>query len=288
MIKADIKPFFDPSTFTWSYIVSDPASKRAAIIDSVWNYDAKAGRTDTKSADDIIHYIQKEGLSLDWILETHVHADHLSAAKYIQSKLGGKTAINRHVSAVQKIFAPLFNLEDGFPCDGSQFDQLLDDGDILNIGDLSIKALHTPGHTPACMTYVIGNNAFVGDTLFMPDYGTARCDFPGGDAGQLYQSVQKIYALGDDFQLFLCHDYLSEARDTYAFETTVEVQKRDNIHIPKGVSEAEFTAMRQARDQNLQPPSLIIPSVQVNIRGGSLPPAAKNGIHYLTVPLNSL
>ena len=288
MQKPDVKAFFDPDTFTVSYVVSDPASKQCAIVDSVLDYNPNAGTTDTSSADQIIDYVKQQGLTVQWLLETHVHADHLSAAPYLQDKVGGRLAIGSHIRTVQDTFAKVFNAGSEFQRDGSQFNQLFDDGDAFKVGAIEARAMHTPGHTPACMTYLIGDAAFVGDTLFMPDYGTARCDFPGGDARVLYQSVQKIFALADDTRMFLCHDYLPSGRQDYVWETTVGAQKRENIHIHQGVSEDQFVAMRTSRDAELDMPRLILPSVQVNMRAGHMPPAEDNGIQYLKIPVNVL
>ena len=288
MQKPDVKAFFDPDTFTVSYVVSDPATKQCAIIDSVLDYNANAGTTDTGSADRILDYVREQGLTVQWLLETHVHADHLSAAPYLQEKVGGRLAIGSHIRTVQETFAKVFNAGSEFQRDGSQFNQLFADADTFRIGNLDARAMHTPGHTPACMTYVVGDAAFVGDTLFMPDYGTARCDFPGGDARVLYQSVQKIFALADDTRMFLCHDYLPANRRDYVWETTVGAQKRENIHIHEGISEDAFVAMRSKRDAELDMPRLILPSVQVNMRAGHMPPAEDNGIQYLKIPVNVL
>ena len=288
MQKPDVKAFFDPDTFTVSYVVSDPATKQCAIVDSVLDYNANAGTTDTGSADQIIDYVREQGLTVQWLLETHVHADHLSAAPYLQEKVGGRLAIGSHIRTVQETFGKVFNAGSEFQRDGSQFNQLFADGDTFQIGNIEARAIHTPGHTPACMTYVVGDAAFVGDTLFMPDYGTARCDFPGGDARALYQSVQKIFELPDDTRMFLCHDYLPASRRDYVWETTVGAQKRENIHIHAGISEDEFVAMRSKRDAELDMPRLILPSVQVNMRAGHMPPAEDNGIQYLKIPVNVL
>ena len=288
MQKPDVKALFDPDTSTVSYVVSDPVTKQCAIIDSVLDYNPNAGTTDTGSADQIIDYVREQGLAVQWLLETHVHADHLSAAPYLQEKVGGRLAIGSHIRTVQETFAKVFNAGSEFQRDGSQFNQLFADGDTFRIGDIEARAMHTPGHTPACMTYVIGDAAFVGDTLFMPDYGTARCDFPGGDARVLYQSVQQLFSLPDDTRMFLCHDYLPANRSDYIWETTVAAQKRENVHIHAGVSEDEFVAMRSKRDAELDMPRLILPSVQVNMRAGHMPPAEDNGIQYLKIPVNVL
>ncbi|MFN3712617.1 MAG: MBL fold metallo-hydrolase [Alcanivoracaceae bacterium] len=288
MQKPDVKAFFDPDTFTVSYVVSDPATKQCAIVDSVLDYNPNAGTTNTTSADQIIAHVRQHGLTVEWLLETHVHADHLSAAPYLQEQIGGRLAIGSDIRTVQDTFGKVFNAGNEFQRDGSQFNQLFEDGDTFRVGSIEARAIHTPGHTPACMTYVIGDAAFVGDTLFMPDYGTARCDFPGGDASTLYQSVQKIFALPDDTRMFLCHDYLPPSRSEYVWETTVETQKRENIHIHEGISESEFVAMRTKRDAELDMPRLILPSVQVNMRAGHMPPADDNGIQYLKIPVNVL
>lgn len=287
-MNAHVEPFFDPATFTYSYVVSDPASRRCAVVDSVLDYDPAAGRTRTASADRLIAYVREQGLTLEWILETHVHADHLSAAPYIQRQLGGRLAIGEHITVVQRTFGTLFNAESGFATDGSQFDHLLKDGDRFSVGGIQAQALHTPGHTPACMTYLIGDAAFVGDTLFMPDYGTARCDFPGGDARTLYRSIRRLFALPDTTRLFMCHDYKAPGREHFLYQTSVGEERAHNVHVHEGISEDEFVAMRQARDATLGMPALILPSVQVNIRAGQLPPAEANGTRYLKIPLNAL
>lgn len=288
MQQPSVKGFFDPDTNTISYVVSDPSSKQCAIIDSVLDYNANAASTSTASADVLIDYVRQQGLSVQWLLETHVHADHLSAAPYLQEQLGGILAIGSHIRTVQDVFAKVFNTGNDFKHDGSQFNQLFEDGDTFMLGEIEACAMHTPGHTPACMTYMIGNAAFIGDTLFMPDYGTARCDFPGGDAAELYRSVQKIFALPDNTRVFLCHDYLPEGRSEYQWETTVAAQRSDNIHIHEGVSAEQFVAMRTSRDAELDMPQLILPSVQVNMRAGHLPAAEDNGVQYLKIPVNVL
>ncbi|MFV0885719.1 MBL fold metallo-hydrolase [Metapseudomonas otitidis] len=287
-MNAHVEPFFDPATFTYSYVVSDPASRRCAVVDSVLDYDPAAGRTRTASADRLIAYVREQGLTLEWILETHVHADHLSAAPYIRRQLGGRLAIGEHITVVQRTFGTLFNAESGFATDGSQFDHLLKDGDRFSVGGIQAQALHTPGHTPACMTYLIGDAAFVGDTLFMPDYGTARCDFPGGDARTLYRSIRRLFALPDATRLFMCHDYKAPGREHFLYQTSVGEERAHNVHVHEGISEDEFVAMRQARDATLGMPALILPSVQVNMRAGQLPPAEANGTRYLKIPLNAL
>ena len=287
-MKPDVKAFFDEATFTVSYVVKDPGSDSCAIIDSVLDYDPKSGRTDTESADAIIAYVKERGLKVEWLLETHAHADHLSAAPYIQKELGGTTAIGSHITDVQDVFAKLFNVEKGFQTDGRQFEHLFEDGEEFSIGGLTLRAMHTPGHTPACMTYVTDGAAFVGDTLFMPDFGTARADFPGGDARTLYQSIQKVLALPDETTLYMCHDYKAPGRDEYKWETTVAEEKAANVHVGAGKSEDEFVAMREARDATLDMPTLILPSVQVNIRAGEMPPAEDNGVRYLKIPIDQL
>jgi len=288
MSNPDVKAFFDEPTFTVSYVAMDPETRSCAVIDSVLDYDPASGRTDTKSADEIIAYIRDNGLKPEWILETHVHADHLSAAPYIQSEIGGKIAIGSEITTVQSVFGRIFNAETEFQRDGSQFDRLFADEDAFEIGGLQGRALHTPGHTPACMTYVIGDAAFVGDTLFMPDFGTARTDFPGGDARLLYRSIRKVLALPPETRLFMCHDYKAPGRDEYAWETTVAEERANNIHVNDAVSEDEFVAMREERDAMLAMPRLILPSVQINMRAGRLPPAEENGVPYMKIPINAL
>jgi len=285
-MNPDVTAFFDEPTNTVSYVVKDPASKACAIIDSVLDYDAAAGRTSTASADAIIGHVRAQGLEVLWLLETHVHADHLSAAPYIQKAVGGKIGIGENITIVQDVFGKVFNAGTEFQRDGRQFDRLFKEQDRFAIGALSCFVLHTPGHTPACLTYVIGDAAFVGDTLFMPDYGTARCDFPGGDAGTLWDSIHKVLSLPDETRLFMCHDYKAPGRDTYAWETTVTAEKA-NVHI-KGKTREEFVAMRQARDATLGMPKLILPSIQVNMRAGQMPPPEDDGNVYLKVPLNRL
>ena len=283
-----VRAFFDEPTFTISYVVHDPATRIAAVIDSVWDFDQASGRTSFGSADEIIAYVEAEGLEVAWILETHAHADHLSAAPYLQERLGGKLAIGREIVTVQGVFGKIFNEGTELALDGSQFDLLLDDGSTLMIGDIPLTALHVPGHTPADMAYVIGDAAFVGDTMFMPDFGTARTDFPGGDARMLYRSIHRLMDLPDETRLFMCHDYKAPGRDTYAWETTVGEQRARNVHIHEGVSEDEFVAMRTARDKSLGMPKLILPSLQVNIRAGRLPEPEENGVRYLKLPLDLL
>ena len=284
----DVQAFFDPATHTVSYAVSDPRTRECAIIDSVLDFDPKAGRTSTRSAAQIVEYVQRRELHAHWTLETHAHADHLSAAQFLKQKLGGAVGIGEHIKDVQRVFARLFNLETGFLPDGSQFDHLFHDGETFMIGELPARVIHTPGHTPGCVTYVIGDAAFVGDTLFMPDYGTARTDFPGGDARTLYRSIQKIFALPPQTRLFMCHDYAAPGRTDFAWETTVEEERRANVHIKLGIDEDAFVLMRTRRDATLEMPALLLPSVQVNIRAGGLPPPEDNGLRYLKIPLDAL
>ena len=286
--KPEVKTFFDEETFTACHIVSDPATGKAAIIDSVLDFDPASGRTSTASAEAIVEYIKTNGLAAEWILETHVHADHLTAAPFLKEKLGGKTAIGSNITLVQNTFGDLFNAEPEFMRDGSQFDALFDDGAEFKLGSIDARVIWTPGHTPACLTYLIGDAAFVGDTLFMPDYGTARCDFPGGDAATLYKSIQKLFALADETRLFMCHDYKAPGRDEYAWETTVADERTRNVHVHEGVSEDEFVAMREARDATLGMPRLILPSIQINMRAGQMPEPEENGTRYLKIPLNAL
>jgi glyoxylase-like metal-dependent hydrolase (beta-lactamase superfamily II) len=286
--RPDVTGFFDQATNTISYVAADPATGRCALIDSVLDYDPAAGRTDHRSADRMIAFVRERGLEVEWVLETHVHADHLSAAPYLKQQLGGTLAIGRGITVVQDVFGKIFNAGTEFQRDGSQFDRLFADGDRFMLGTIPAQAIHTPGHTPACMTYLIGDAAFVGDTLFMPDYGTARCDFPGGDARQLYRSIRRIFALPDATRLFLCHDYKSPGRDEYLWETTVGEEKAHNVHVHEGVTEDEFVAMRTARDRTLDMPKLILPSVQVNMRAGQMPPPEDDGKRYLKIPLERL
>ncbi|KPF88800.1 MBL fold metallo-hydrolase [Novosphingobium sp. AAP83] len=283
-----IKAFFDQSTFTVTYVVHDPESRRAAIIDSVLDYDPASGRTSSSSADAVIAYVEEKELGVDWLLETHAHADHLSAAPYLQQKLGGKIAIGEHIVTVQNVFGKLFNAGGDFRRDGSDFDQLWKDGDQFAIGNLSVTVLHVPGHTPACIAYVIGDAVYVGDTMFMPDYGTARADFPGGDARTLYRSARRLLSLPPETRLFMCHDYLPSGRTEYVWETTVEAERKANIHIHDGQTEDDFVAMREARDAKLDMPRLILPSVQVNMRAGHMPAAEENGVTYLKIPVNAV
>ncbi|WP_372893804.1 MBL fold metallo-hydrolase [Rhodosalinus sp.] len=287
-MKPDVKAFFDEATNTISYVVRDPNGSAAAIIDSVLDFDYASGRTDTRSADAIIDHVRAEGLDPVWILETHVHADHLSAAPYLQEKLGGQIGIGANIMTVQDTFGKVFNEGTEFQRDGSQFDRLFEEGDSFHIGQLRGDVLHTPGHTPACLTYVIGDAAFVGDTLFMPDFGTARCDFPGGSSEQMYESVQKILSLPDETRIFVGHDYKAPGRDDYAWESTVGEQKAKNIHVGGAKSKEEFVEMRDTRDATLNMPKLIIPSLQVNMRAGQMPPADEQGDVFLKVPVDKI
>jgi len=288
MSSAIIKSFFDEETFTVTHVVHDADTKQCVVFDPVLNYNASAGRTHTKSADLVVAYIKKLGLSLRYIIETHAHADHLSGAPYLKYKCGSEIIIGAQITSVQEAFAPIFNAEKSFKQDGSQFDKLVKDGENLPLGSLSISAMHTPGHTDACMSYRVDDAVFVGDTLFMPDYGTARCDFPGGDAGTLYDSIQKLFDLPDATRVFLCHDYKAPGRDEFAWETTIEKQRKYNIHIKDGTSREAFIEMRTKRDETLNMPKLIIPSVQVNMRAGRMPPPERNGQTYLKIPINLL
>lgn len=287
-MRPAVTAFFDPATYTYSYVVRDPASQSCVIIDSVLDYDPASGRTKTQSAEEIVAFVREQQLTVAWLLETHVHADHLSAAPYLKQQLGGQLAIGAQITTVQKVFSEIFNAEPQFANDGSQFDRLLSEGDTLEFGGLSVQVMHTPGHTPACLSYVIGDAVFVGDTLFMPDYGTARCDFPGGDARTLYASIQRLFELPDATRVFLCHDYKAPERDEHCNESTIATERQSNIHVREGISEDEFVAMRTARDATLSMPTLILPSVQVNMRAGELPPAEDNGVRYLKIPLNTL
>lgn len=282
--KPNIEAFFDEPTNTVSYLVWDSATLKAAIIDPVLDYDHKAGEADNRSADTILARAEALDLDVAYALETHVHADHLSGAPYIKAKTGAKIGIGEHVRDVQKIFRPIFNLQD-MPVDGSDFDLLFADGERFNIGELEVEIIHTPGHTPACIAYKIADAVFVGDTLFMPDYGTARADFPGGDARQLYRSIQRLLALPPETRLFICHDYKAPGRDVYAWETTVAEERKHNKHVREGISEDEFVAMREGRDATLSTPALLLPSIQVNMRAGKFPPAEQNGVHYLLIPV---
>ena len=282
----NVYEFFDPKTSTYSYVVTDSSSQQCAVIDSVLDYDPASGRTSYESADKLIEFVRESRLEVEWILETHVHADHLSAAPYIKQKLGGKVSIGDKITLVQNTFGKLFNAGSDFAMDGSQFDHLFSDQETFTLGNLEAKAIHTPGHTPACMAYIIGNCVFVGDTLFMPDYGTARCDFPGGDAATLYQSIQKLFTLPDETRVFMCHDYKAPNREEYLCETTIGEERLHNIHVNQEIAEHQFVEMREKRDATLNMPTLILPSVQVNMRAGELPPEEDNGVRYLKIPLN--
>ncbi|HEY6610751.1 MAG TPA: MBL fold metallo-hydrolase [Pseudomonas sp.] len=288
-MNAHVEAFFDPATFTYSYVVSDPHSRQCALVDPVLDYDPAAGRTSHHSADKLIAYVREHDLSVQWILETHVHADHMSAGHYLKEQLGGKLGIGDRISVIQNTFGKLFNVEPEFATDGRQFDHLFHDGETFRVGGVEARAIHTPGHTPACMTYLIGDAAFVGDTLFMPDYGTARCDFPGGDARTLYHSIHdKLFSLADDTRVFMCHDYKAPGREEYLYETTIGAERAGNVHIHQGIGEEQFVAMRSARDATLGMPTLILPSVQINMRAGELPPTEDNGTRYLKIPLDLL
>lgn len=285
--RTHVQPFFDPKTWTVSYVVSDPASGAAAVIDPVLDFDMKSGSTGTESADQVLAYLREHQLQVQWILETHAHADHLSAARYLQQQAGGKIAIGEHIRDVQAVFKKLYNLERNFLPDGSQFDHLFRDGETFRIGEVEATALLVPGHTPADMAYLVDGAVFVGDTLFMPDVGTARADFPGGDAHTLYRSIHRILALPPETRMYVCHDYPPKGRAAQ-WETTVAEQRAKNIHVRDGITEEAFVAMRQARDATLDVPTLILPSIQVNVRAGALPPADDNGVAYLRIPLNAL
>ncbi len=287
MQSPEVTAFLDEVTNTLTYVVSDPETQQCAVIDPVLDYDLVAGRTSTASVDAVIGFIESNNLSLDLVLETHVHADHLSAAPVLKQRLRARTAIGDQIGAIQEVFSGIFNL-DGIATDGSQFDVLLGDGEEFKIGNIPAKVLHTPGHTPACVTFVIGDAAFVGDTLFMPDFGTARCDFPGGDAGALYDSIQQILGLPNETRLFMCHDYKAPGRDNYAWQCSIAEQRESNIHIHEGITKQEFVAFRTERDAQLGVPKLIVPSIQVNIRAGDLPAPEGNGVRYLKVPVDVL
>ena len=286
MTSANIQAFFDNDTNTVSYLVSDPTSSQSAIIDSVLDFDQASGQTSTASADAVIAAVREQGREVSLILETHVHADHLSAAPYIQEQIGGKIGIGAHITEVQETFGKVFNEGTAFERDGSQFDLLLKDGDRLNIGSLPLTVIHTPGHTPACLSYVIGDAVFVGDTIFMPDFGTARTDFPGGSAEDLYRSIQRLFELPDETHVFTAHDYKAPGREDFAWESTIGEQKARNVHVGNGQDMATFVQMREERDAKLGMPRLILPSVQVNMRGGEMPPAEENGQRYLKIPVN--
>ncbi len=281
---ADIEAFFDEPTFTVTYLVADPATGRAAIVDPVRDYDPRSGRLSTASADRLLARLAERKLTLEWILETHAHADHLTAAPHLRAKTGARVVIGEHIRDVQKIFRSVFNATD-VSADGREFDRLVRDGERLALGDLAIEVMHLPGHTPADVAYRIGDAVFVGDTIFMPDFGTARCDFPGGEAATLYRSIRRLLSLPPETRLFMCHDYKAPGRDRYAWETTVAAEKAANIHVRDGIDEAAFVALRRARDATLAAPVLLLPSVQVNIRAGNLPPAEDNGTSYLKIPI---
>ena len=285
--RTTTQAFFDPKTWTVTYVVSDPATLRAAVIDPVLDYDFKSGHTSSTSADQVLAYLNEHALQVDWILETHAHADHLSGARYLQQQVGGRIAIGENIRAVQATFKKLYNLERSFLPDGSQFDHLFKDGETFRIGEIEVTAMLVPGHTPADMAYLIDGAVFVGDTLFMPDVGSARADFPGGDAHQLYRSMHRLLALPPETTMYVCHDYPPAAREP-RWQTTVAEQRAHNIHVRDGIGEDEFVAMRQARDATLEVPTLILPSIQVNVRAGGLPPPDENGVSYLRIPLNTL
>ena len=288
MQRPEVRSFFDLQTRTLSHVAWDPSTRKAAIIDSVLNYDEAAGRTSHTSADTIIDFVRDTQLQAEWIIDTHVHADHLTAAWYLREKLGGRIGIGEKVRDAQVHFGKLFDAGKDFHTDGSQFDHLFAAGEAYRLGEIPAQAIYTPGHTPACMTHLIGDAAFVGDTLFNPDYGTARCDFPGGDARDLYRSVQTLFALPEATRVFLCHDYAVPGRDSVVSETTIGAQRRENVHVHVGVDEEAFVRMRTTRDATLAVPKLLLPSVQVNIRAGELPPAATNGVRYLKIPLDKI
>lgn len=283
-----IRTFFDEPTFTATHVVHDPATNRAVVIDPVMDFDPASGRTSHASADAVIGYVREQRLTVDWLLETHAHADHLSDAPYLKQHLGGQIVIGREIVTVQNVFAGVFNEPASFARDGSQFDRLMDDGETFQVGSVEAVALHVPGHTPACMAYVIGDAVFVGDTLFMPDYGSARADFPGGDARTLFQSIRRLMHLPCETRVFLCHDYKAPGRDHFVWETTIAAERSGNVHVHDGTDEEAFVAMREARDKTLGMPRLILPSIQVNIRAGQLPDPEPNGISYLKLPLNLL
>ncbi|MCK7595554.1 MBL fold metallo-hydrolase [Pseudomarimonas salicorniae] len=286
--RPEVAAFFDEATNTVSYVVHDPATREAALIDSVLDFDPASGHTAHDSARRLVEHVRDHGLSVRWLLETHAHADHLSAAPWLRAQVGGELAIGRGITEVQEVFGKVFNAEPAFSRDGSQFDRLFADGDCFRLGHIDCRVLHVPGHTPACLAYVIGEALFVGDTLFMPDYGTARCDFPGGSARTLYRSIRRLLSLPEAARVFLCHDYKAPGRDQYHWETTVGAQRTGNVHVRDGIDEEHFVAMREARDATLSMPRLILPSVQVNMRAGQLPPAEDNGVTYLKLPLNLL
>tara|TARA_Y200000002_G_scaffold110172_1_gene90271 strand:+ start:778 stop:1662 length:885 start_codon:yes stop_codon:yes gene_type:complete len=287
-LDPEVIDFFDEKTNAASYIVKDPSSAKCAIIDSVLDFDVSSGSIETNFADKLVEKVDELSLEVDWVIETHVHADHLSAAPYLAKKFSSRIAIGSNINVVQKLFGKIFNAGTEFQMDGSQFDVLFEEGDTFEIGNMIVDVMHTPGHTPACVTYVIGNAAFIGDTLFMPDFGTARADFPGGSATDLYNSIQKILALPENTRLFLCHDYKAPGRDEFCWETTVSEQRLSNVHVGGGKSETEFVKFRTERDKKLGMPKLIIPSIQVNMRAGHLPPKEDDGEHYLKIPINRI
>lgn len=282
--KPAIRAFFDEATNTFTYLVADPATRRAAVIDPVLDYDPKSGEVDVRSVEAVLAAAREAGLTVEWSLETHAHADHLSGSPYVKAKTGARIGIGENIKEVQRIFRPVFNATD-LKADGSDFDHLFKDGERFRIGELEAEVIYTPGHTPACVSYKVADAVFVGDTLFMPDYGTARADFPGGDAHKLYRSIRRLLSLPPQTRLFMCHDYKAPGRDTYAFETTVDEQRKRNVHVHEGVGEDEFVAMRNARDATLSAPTLLLPSIQVNIRAGRFPPAEANGVRYLKIPV---
>ena len=288
MIKPKVIPFFDETTNTISYVVADPDTNTCAIIDSLLDYDASSGRTGTKSVDRLIKYVEQSKLTVNWIIDTRVHADHLTAAPYVRDVLGGRTAIGENIVRVQKIYGEIFNEGQTFHTDGSQFDHLFKDGETYTVGNINARAIYTPGHTPACMSHLIGDALFVGDTLFMPDSGTARCDFPGGDAQILYRSIHKLFDLPNETRAFMCHDYKAAGRDEFAWESTISEQKEKNIHVNRSINEREFIEMRTVRDAKLSMPKLLLPSVQVNMRAGNFPEPEANGKQYLKVPINTV
>ena len=287
-MKPEVKGFFDPATYTISYVVADPETKKCAVVDSLLDFDQASGRTKTTSADVLIAYVKEHELSCEWIIDTHVHADHLTAAPYVKQMLGGKTAIGNKISTVQNVFSEIFNEGQNFHTDGRQFDHLFADGETYKIGNIEGRAIHTPGHTPACMSHLIGDALFVGDTIFMPDFGTARCDFPGGDAGTLFDSIQKLFTLPDETRIFLCHDYKAPGRDEFVWVTTIGDEKRANIHVKDGTTKEAFIKMRTERDATLDMPKLILPSVQINMRAGNMPEPEDNGQRYMKIPINAL
>jgi glyoxylase-like metal-dependent hydrolase (beta-lactamase superfamily II) len=286
-MQPHVQPFLDPDTETISYVVYDRVGGHAAVIDPVLDFDSKSGRTSTAGAQRLVDYVRENNLTVDWILETHAHADHLSAAPFVRDQVGGRIGIGERIREVQQIFREVFNLEKTFLCDGSQFDKLFADGETISFGALEGEVIYTPGHTPADMSWRIGDAVFVGDTLFMPDVGTARCDFPGGDAATLYRSIRKLLSLPESTRMYMCHDY-PDGRRPHLWLTTVGEQKRHNVHVRDGISEAEFVAMREARDATLEMPRLILPSIQVNVRAGEMPPAEDNGVRYLKIPVDRL